>query len=178
LGDAICGNCQAVIPSSSHVFLQIYITASMTSSIGKPRPLCRHRISNYLTLPYCLDFHSTLISSTCSVYILMRFSSFPNLVRTFYSIANATAHFRTHQVPRTIQPLYRPFILRSMPSIPLLGSLFSSSTPASAKMSYPDQRSDDEWRAVLNKGKLFPVPHSRPPRSSVFTRTVINMFGT
>jgi peptide-methionine (R)-S-oxide reductase len=36
-----------------------------------------------------------------------------------------------------------------MPSIPFLGSLFSS-TPASNKMSYPDQRSKDEWQAVLS----------------------------
>lgn len=38
-----------------------------------------------------------------------------------------------------------------MPSIPFLGALFSSSSNAN-KMptSFPDQRSADEWRAVLN----------------------------
>lgn len=43
-----------------------------------------------------------------------------------------------------------------MPTIPFLSSLFGTSTPASAKMSYPDQRSNDEWHAVLNKGKPSP----------------------
>lgn len=36
-----------------------------------------------------------------------------------------------------------------MPTIPFLGSLFGSS--ASEKMSYPDERSPQEWQAVLNK---------------------------
>lgn len=40
-----------------------------------------------------------------------------------------------------------------MPSIPILGSLFGTKAADSPAMSFPDQRSDDEWRAVLNKGK-------------------------
>ncbi|KAI7783707.1 methionine-r-sulfoxide reductase b2 [Diaporthe eres] len=35
--------------------------------------------------------------------------------------------------------------------IPLIGGLFSSKASDSSKMSYPVQKSDDEWRAVLNK---------------------------
>ncbi len=142
-----------MIPSSSHVTFQFGSVAAMTSLIGKPRPTAKATESQILRPYYILPDSATLYTrSTGSVYILMRFPSFPNLVRTFYSIANATAHFRTHQIPRTLQPLHRPFILRSMPTIPFLGSLFSSSTPASANMSYPDQRTDGEWRAVLNKG--------------------------
>jgi len=38
-----------------------------------------------------------------------------------------------------------------MSSIPFIGSLFSSSSSKSSNMSYPDQRTPDEWRAVLNK---------------------------
>lgn len=42
-----------------------------------------------------------------------------------------------------------------MPSIPILGSLFGTKAADASKMSsFPDQRSDDEWRAVLNKGTL------------------------
>lgn len=43
-----------------------------------------------------------------------------------------------------------------MPSIPILGSLFGTKAADASKMSsFPDQRSDDEWRAVLNKGTFF-----------------------
>lgn len=42
-----------------------------------------------------------------------------------------------------------------MPSIPFFSSFFSS-TPASNNMSYPDQRTDKEWRAVLSPGKPGP----------------------
>jgi peptide-methionine (R)-S-oxide reductase len=34
----------------------------------------------------------------------------------------------------------------------VLGSLFSSSASAENKMTYPDQRTDEEWRAVLSPG--------------------------
>ncbi|KAL1862684.1 hypothetical protein Daus18300_008482 [Diaporthe australafricana] len=35
--------------------------------------------------------------------------------------------------------------------IPFIGGLFSSKASDSSKMSYPMQKTDDEWRAVLNK---------------------------
>lgn len=44
-----------------------------------------------------------------------------------------------------------------MSRIPFIGALFGSSASNSSNMSYPDQRSNDEWRAVLNKGK-WPKP--------------------
>ncbi|ETI27721.1 methionine-R-sulfoxide reductase [Cladophialophora carrionii CBS 160.54] len=91
----------------------------------------------------------------------MRFPSFPNIVRTLYTLSNATAHRLLQQPLRgtttsTSSQVHRGVgatVLRSMPSIPFLGALFgtSASTPAAAKMTYPDTRSDDEWRAVLNK---------------------------
>ena len=37
-------------------------------------------------------------------------------------------------------------------SMSFLGSLFGSSTNSYSKMTFPDQRTNDEWRAVLNKG--------------------------
>lgn len=76
----------------------------------------------------------------------MRLPPFSSLLRTFYTFSTFT---RTRATAHR-QSLYgsaRP--LKSMPTIPFLGSLFGSS--ASSKMSYPDQRNNDEWRAVLNK---------------------------
>lgn len=76
----------------------------------------------------------------------MRFSS--TFLRTFYLFTN----FSTRPIARygTIQ---QRFVVKSMPSFPFLGSLFSSSS-SSKNMSYPLQKSDDEWQAVLSKGKI------------------------
>ncbi|KAL8905022.1 MAG: hypothetical protein Q9207_002878, partial [Kuettlingeria erythrocarpa] len=80
----------------------------------------------------------------------MRLPSFPSLIRAFYTISNTTRF--THS-PATTQKALAPFtrgtVLKSMPTIPFLGSLFSSS--AKDMTDYPVQKSDDEWRAVLNK---------------------------
>ena len=64
---------------------------------------------------------------------------------------------RPRTLPRALPALHgrlRPLPLRSMSGIPFLGALFGSSSSSSgdSKMSYPDQRTPDEWRAVLNKG--------------------------
>ncbi len=49
-----------------------------------------------------------------------------------------------------------------MPSIPLLSSFFGSSASASGKMSYPEERTPDEWRAILSPGMcLNPLRTSR-----------------
>lgn len=54
-------------------------------------------------------------------------------------------------------PQKRATIVRSMPTIPFLGSLFHSSSSSSQNGNnmgeYPDKRGEDEWRAVLSKGK-------------------------
>ncbi|KAL1591298.1 hypothetical protein WHR41_00006 [Cladosporium halotolerans] len=77
----------------------------------------------------------------------MRIPSLPNFVRTFYAFSNATLH----RAPAPFSVSARPGIaLRSsMPTIPFLGSLFH--TAESRKMSYPLEKSDDEWRMQLNK---------------------------
>jgi len=109
---------------------------------------------------------SISITPLLAEYIFMRVPSFPSIVRTFYTIANATAIFRSQQPYRALGPLNKPFALRSMPSIPFFGSLFSS-TPASSRMTYADNRSDQEWQAVLNKGPFNLLPrHTPPPFSS------------
>ncbi|ORY61257.1 Mss4-like protein [Pseudomassariella vexata] len=75
----------------------------------------------------------------------MRLYSFPSLLRTFFTFSAFT---RARVTARVDQSLHSNPNFKSMPSIPFLGSLFGSN---SGQMSYPDQRSDDEWRAVLNK---------------------------
>ncbi|KAI0133548.1 methionine-R-sulfoxide reductase-like protein SelR [Xylariales sp. AK1849] len=75
----------------------------------------------------------------------MRLPPFSSFIRTLcivssFTKARGSAHHSLHRFPTTS---------KFMPTIPFFGSLFSSS--ASSKMSYPDQRSNDEWRAVLNK---------------------------
>ncbi|KAG9238904.1 methionine-R-sulfoxide reductase-like protein SelR [Amylocarpus encephaloides] len=79
----------------------------------------------------------------------MRVPSFPSIVRTFYTITYYTARVSTQAPHKVLQPFTRGTVLKFMPAIPFFGSLFSSSS--SPKMSYPLQKSDDEWRAVLNK---------------------------
>lgn len=57
--------------------------------------------------------------------------------------------------------------LRAAPSIPFFGALFSSSSKAeesSGNMSYPDQRSEDLWRAVLNPGT--PIDYFQLPKAN------------
>lgn len=82
----------------------------------------------------------------------MRFPTFPTLLRTFYTLSNYTA--RASSQYKSIQPLARGTVLKSMPTIPFLSSLFGTSSSSSSNMSHPVQKSDDEWRAVLNKGNL------------------------
>lgn len=79
----------------------------------------------------------------------MRFPSFPTLIRTFYTISNATTS-RLPASQKALAPFTRGTVLKSMPTIPFLGSLFSST--AKDMTDYPVNKSDSEWRAVLNKG--------------------------
>jgi len=77
----------------------------------------------------------------------MRLPTWPNILRTFYSFSNYTLQ-RTAPL-RSIGAPTRVTALKSMPSIPFFGALFSSNP--SSKMSHPLQKSDDEWQAVLSK---------------------------
>ena len=87
----------------------------------------------------------------------MRIPPWPSIIRTFYTFSNYTA--RTHTHYKALQPLTRVTILKSMPTIPFLGSLFSSSSSSSKDMSFPVQKTDDEWQAVLSKGvHIYPAP--------------------
>jgi len=79
----------------------------------------------------------------------MRLSPF--LSTLFYTFSNITRV----KPPLPSHLAFRPISLRSMSGIPLLGALFGTSSKNSSNMSYPDQRSNDEWRAVLNKGMFL-----------------------
>lgn len=86
----------------------------------------------------------------------MRFPTFPTVIRTFYTITNFTARLPSQVQFKALHPFARGTVLKSMPSIPFLSSLFSTSS--SQKMSYPVQKTDEEWQAVLSKG-TYPFPH-------------------
>ncbi|MCJ1452307.1 Peptide methionine sulfoxide reductase B2, chloroplastic [Mycoblastus sanguinarius] len=81
----------------------------------------------------------------------MRFPSLPTLLRTI-TLTNITTSF-THLRPSTFNQISRPSIrnttlLRSMPTIPFLSSLFS--TTSKDMTDYPLKKSEDEWQAVLS----------------------------
>ncbi|GME27582.1 Methionine-r-sulfoxide reductase [Neofusicoccum parvum] len=80
----------------------------------------------------------------------MRFPSFPTVVRAFYTLSNTAARrfSPSHQHAFAAASPRLPPTLKSMPTIPFLGSLFSSSSRAT--MSYPVQKTDDEWQAILS----------------------------
>ncbi|KAK5078697.1 hypothetical protein LTR51_000887 [Lithohypha guttulata] len=104
-------------------------------------------IQRRLSLILLIDYSYTLYTSVKPH--LMRLPSFPNIIRTLYAFSNTT--LRSQPIVKSLgQPLQRATI-RSMPTIPFLGSLFSSSTSSSQKMSYPDERTPGDWQAVLNK---------------------------
>ncbi|KAG5663164.1 hypothetical protein KAF25_001100 [Fusarium avenaceum] len=96
----------------------------------------------------------------------MRFS--PLLSTLFYTFSNIAR-------VRPVLPshlAFRPIPLRSMSGIPFLGALFGTSSKNSSNMSYPDKRSNDEWRAVLNKEqfRILREKGTEPPGSGKFDK--------
>ncbi|KUJ12438.1 methionine-R-sulfoxide reductase-like protein SelR [Mollisia scopiformis] len=79
----------------------------------------------------------------------MRFPTFPNIIRTFYTLSNYSRVSSQAQY-KALNNFSRVTVYKSMPTFPFLSSLFSSSS-SSSDMSYPVQKSDDEWQAVLSK---------------------------
>jgi hypothetical protein len=72
--------------------------------------------------------------------------------------------------------LSRTSLLKAAPAIPILGSLFSSSakaeSPDDPKMSYPHQRSESEWQAVLSPGWHLLLPISSYYASNATRRAI------
>ncbi|KAH0601685.1 hypothetical protein MHUMG1_00564 [Metarhizium humberi] len=98
----------------------------------------------------------------------MRFRPFVSTL--LHTLSNFT-RIRAPASPAHIATL-RPLPLRSMSGIPFLGALFESSSSKSTKMSYPDQRSDTEWQAVLNKEqfRILREKGTEPPGSGKFDK--------
>jgi len=89
----------------------------------------------------------------------MRFHPFSSVIRTLFALSSLSTFSRT----RAFQVSPRISTLRSMPSIPILGSLFGSSSNNTEKMSFPVDKSDQEWRAVLSPRKFRHHHHPPPP---------------
>lgn len=84
----------------------------------------------------------------------MRMPPFSSFLRTLFTLSSLSRVRIASAQAQHAHNLLRQHQLKSMPTIPFLGSLFgSSSSSSSSKMSFPDQRTDDEWRAVLTKGE-------------------------
>ncbi|TLS25879.1 hypothetical protein PpBr36_07088 [Pyricularia pennisetigena] len=82
----------------------------------------------------------------------MRFLRYSTWLNTFQLITHLTRARAERQIPISIKASATPSVLRSsMPSIPFFGSFFSSNSSSSDSMTYPVQKSEDEWRAVLSK---------------------------
>jgi peptide-methionine (R)-S-oxide reductase len=90
----------------------------------------------------------------------MRSPKLPTPIRTLYTFRNTSTRL-SHSHYKASQPFTRGTILKSMPTIPFLSSFFSSSS--SPKMSYPVQKTENEWRAVLSKGTPHYITRSRNP---------------
>merc|ERR1711939_287798 len=68
-----------------------------------------------------IKLKSDSIRSSQTLYkTSMRFPTFPTLLRTFYTLSNYTA--RASSQYKSIQPLARGTVLKSMPTIPFLSS--------------------------------------------------------
>lgn len=104
------------------------------------------------------------LSSVAVAFMRFRFSNV--VFRTLYTLSHFTrARAAQQQVP-LLQHQQR------VASIPILGSLFgtkAAADPAKMSKSYPDQRTDDEWRAVLSPGEFL---FGSSPRCSYLTHVV------
>lgn len=85
----------------------------------------------------------------------MRVPSFPTLLRTFYTVNNTTRLLPAFNTSNALlQPFYQKAIAATSytPSMSFFSSLFSSSAPKQ-EMSFPVNKSKDEWQAILSPGK-------------------------
>ena len=136
-----CGNCSA--RASTILYLRFKVIQN-NNNPSQDNLINTSRSASYISNPHPHTRYNNH---------LMRFPSFPIIVRTFYTLTNATSRVLPAS-QKAIAPFARGTVLKSMPTIPLLGSLFSSSS-SSKDMSYPIQKSDEEWQAQLNPGNYL-----------------------
>ena len=140
---------------------------------GRPATMQRYVIK---TLPRWRSFSTLRFRQHQILYLIlhlalrlirrsMRLPSFPTIVRTFYTLSNSTARALPAS-QRALAPFTRSTVIKSMPIIPFLSSFFSTSS-SSKDMSYPVQKSDDEWQAVLNPGTPNST-HAMPTTSNSY----------
>lgn len=97
--------------------------------------------------------------------ISFRIVSAPLRPRTASVISSTASPFSIrshHHYTKPFLPISKQKLLKAGPITAILGSFFSTSSKAeSDKMSYPDKRSEEEWRAVLSPG-IFTPSHPIP----------------
>lgn len=119
------------------------------------------RLPNTTSQPSKVPFQRYIYKKTLGRLFLSKPSpttfAFMRFVHTFsrfiFTLSNFTRVKPPHQIPH--RALLQPLRLQSMSSIPFLSALFGSSSKPSSNMSYPDQRTDEEWRAILNPSMFF-----------------------
>ncbi|KAI0813049.1 methionine-R-sulfoxide reductase B2 [Xylaria sp. FL0064] len=100
----------------------------------------------------------------------MRLPPFATLLRTFYAFSTFTRTRASVPIQQALRQnsAYSGY-LAAMP----FGSLFGSSSSSSGnKMTYPDERSPDEWRTVLSKEqfRVLREKGTEPPNSHKFDK--------
>ena len=121
------------------IYFSIYHPPSQPPSIHRGTPIKNHRPKpEYMHFP---PFLRTLTYTNITALSILRFPT---------TTTTTTVLHRLSQAPIT----NRTALLRSMPSIPFLGSFFSSISSSQSKKDmtdYPIQKGEDEWQAVLSR---------------------------
>lgn len=97
----------------------------------------------------------------------MRFPSIPAII--LHTFSNTTSRRFPYIRGSTLYPAPRITVLGSMPTIPFISSLFSSSSDKMSSQDFPVQKTKGEWQAVLSKGK--PQTTFKPIKPDVNTQS-------
>jgi peptide-methionine (R)-S-oxide reductase len=107
---------------------------------------CRH----YLLIAYFIALSFPPSSASIFHITLMRVS-FPNILRTFYTLNSTSRLLPAFNTTTALQPFNLTAARIAInPSMNFISSFFTS-TPRRDEMSFPVQKNKEEWQAVLNK---------------------------